>query len=99
MAEHPARLLELAIGLEPRRFYPGLLRALRTVDELRGCRRDARIVEHRLELGDYVGRGIGGSAGRVVVQEAELGEFRRNHLTGERAGKCRKIVEPKRTRL
>jgi hypothetical protein len=44
VAEYPTRLLELTIGLESRRLDPGRLRASRTVDELRGSWRDARIV-------------------------------------------------------
>lgn len=52
---------------------PGRLQAPRTVDELRGSGRYAQTVE--LELGDNVGRGIVGSAGRIVAQEAELGEL------------------------
>ena len=75
MHEHPTRLLELAIGLGSRRLDPGRLQAPRTVDELRGSRRDARIVEHGFELGDKVRRGVGGSNGRVVAQEVVLGEL------------------------
>ena len=73
MAEHPRRLLGLTIGLESCRFDTGRLQAPRTVDELRGSGRDARTLE--FELGDNVGRGIVGSARRVVAQEAEIGEL------------------------
>ena len=72
MAEHPRRLLGLAIGLEPRRLDTGRLQVPRTADELRGSERYARTVEFELE--DNVGKGVIGSARRVVVQEAEIGE-------------------------
>lgn len=74
VVEHATRLLEPAIGLLSLRLDPGRLVASRTVDQLWGSRGDACIIEHGLGLGDLVASGVGGSTGRVVTQEAKIGE-------------------------